>query len=79
MTDPVNSPAHYQQDDAARKPIIATEKWKMGFNLGNAIKYISRAGRKGSRLEDLRKAAWYLAREIRNEEVNADVRNRSDE
>jgi hypothetical protein len=36
----------------------------MNFNLGNAVKYVWRAGKKGDRLEDLKKAAWYLNREI---------------
>jgi len=36
----------------------------MGFNLGNAIKYIWRADEKGAAVEDLRKAAWYIQREI---------------
>ena len=36
----------------------------LGFNLGNAVKYVARAGRKGDRLEDLEKARWYLDREI---------------
>jgi hypothetical protein len=40
----------------------------MGFNLGNAIKYIWRADEKGSALEDLRKAAWYVQREIERRE-----------
>jgi hypothetical protein len=41
------------------------EAWEMNFNLGNVIKYICRAGLKNiSDLEDLRKAAWYLNREI---------------
>lgn len=40
------------------------EAWDLGFCLGNALKYIARAGRKGSRIEDLKKARWYLGREI---------------
>jgi hypothetical protein len=42
------------------------EVWELRFNLGNAVKYISRAGKKdaGKFVEDLRKAAWYLNREI---------------
>ena len=44
----------------------------MGFNLGNAVKYIWRADLKGEALEDLRKAAWYIAREIqRREKIDA--------
>lgn len=44
--------------------IDVIEDWLLGFHLGNAVKYIARAGKKGDRLEDLKKAAWYLNREI---------------
>ena len=46
--------------------IDAIEAWGLGFCLGNAIKYIARAGKKdpAKTLEDLRKARWYLEREI---------------
>ena len=40
----------------------------LGFNLGNAVKYISRAEAKGTPIEDLKKAMWYLDREIQNRE-----------
>jgi hypothetical protein len=40
------------------------EKKNLGYNLGNAVKYISRADHKGNRLQDLQKAQWYLSREI---------------
>lgn len=40
------------------------EAWELGFCLGNAVKYICRAGKKGSVIEDLAKARWYLDREI---------------
>lgn len=46
--------------------IKVIEAWKLGFNLGNTVKYIARAELKGATLEDLKKAAWYLAREIAN-------------
>ena len=40
--------------------------WKLGFCLGNCVKYVSRAGKKDplTEIEDLRKAAWYLNEEI---------------
>ena len=38
--------------------------WELGFNLGNTIKYVSRAGKKIDTLEDLEKASWYINREI---------------
>lgn len=61
-TDPINHPAHYTF--SAIEVIDAIEAWELGFHLGNAIKYIARAGRKGSKLNDLKKARWYLDREI---------------
>jgi hypothetical protein len=65
MHDPVNNPAHYT--DGGIETIDFIEAKGLGFNLGNAVKYISRAGKKGNRLQDLQKAQWYLAREIDNE------------
>lgn len=67
MSDEVNKPAHYT--DGGIETISFIEAKKLGFNLGNVVKYISRAGKKGNRLQDLQKAQWYLAREIYNEEV----------
>ena len=55
-------PEHYTQLDP--EPITVIDAWGLNFNLGNAVKYIARAGRKGNRLDDLRKAAWYLQHEI---------------
>lgn len=65
MTDIINHPDHYA---GGRKyePIDVIEDWELGFCLGNAVKYISRAGRKEGLIEDLRKAIWYIEREIRN-------------
>ncbi len=62
--DPVNRPQHYA--DSSVETIEAIESWGLGYRLGNVIKYVSRAGKKdpAKRLEDLKKAAWYLAREI---------------
>jgi Protein of unknwon function (DUF3310) len=64
--DPINYPSHYTFSDI--EPIDVIEAWQFGFHLGNVLKYIARAGRKGNRLADLRKAAWYLDREIRRSE-----------
>lgn len=61
MNDPIN-PQHYQ--DGGIQPIDYIEAKNLNFHLGNAVKYISRAGKKGDKLEDLRKAQWYIAREI---------------
>lgn len=59
----VNHPAYYKTGGIEAIDVI--EAWDLNFCLGNTIKYISRAGRKSDKiLEDLRKAAWYLNREI---------------
>jgi hypothetical protein len=60
----VDHPAHYGGADNTYEAIKVIEAWELGFCLGNVVKYISRAGKKGNRLEDLKKAQWYLAREI---------------
>ena len=62
--DMVNDPPHYK--DGGIETIDFIEAKQLGFNLGNAVKYISRAGKKGDALEDLKKARWYLNREINN-------------
>jgi hypothetical protein len=64
MSDAVNHPAHYT---AGRFEVIdVIEDWRLGFSLGNAVKYIARSEHKGKKLEDLKKARWYLDREIQN-------------
>lgn len=60
--DPVNHPAHYTF--GRFEVIYVIEDWQLGFHLGNVVKYLARAGRKGNKLEDLNKARWYLDREI---------------
>lgn len=62
----VQHPAHYGGADNPYEAIKVIEAWDLNFNLGNTIKYISRAGKKDSILQDLQKAAWYLNREIQN-------------
>ena len=57
-------PNYYGGKDNPYEAIKVIEAWNLGFSLGNTIKYISRAGKKGDILEDLRKARWYLDREI---------------
>lgn len=58
----VEHPAHYQGNGLEAIDVI--EAFDLGFNMGNAIKYILRAGKKGDKCEDLAKAQYYLAREI---------------
>jgi hypothetical protein len=60
--DPVNHPKHYTSHPSGVECIQITEH--MGFNLGNAMKYIWRADEKNDAVEDLRKAVWYVQREI---------------
>ena len=60
--DMVNHPPHYTQGKI--EVIDFIEDQQFPYHLGNVIKYISRAGRKGDKLEDLKKAQWYLARYI---------------
>ena len=62
MNDPVNHPSHYNDHPSGVECIQVTEH--MGFCVGNAIKYLWRAGKKGSTIEDLKKARWYIDREI---------------
>lgn len=61
--DAIN-PSHYA--DLKPEPIDVITGWGLGFCLGNAVKYIARAGRKdpAKHVEDLQKARWYLDREI---------------
>lgn len=63
----VNHPDYYKRGGV--EAIDAIEAWELGFCLGNVVKYIARAGCKtADSLQDLRKAAWYLDREIKRRE-----------
>lgn len=70
-SDPINHPAHYTQSGI--ESIAVIEAWQLGFCLGNVVKYICRAGRKpgADLLGDLKKARWYLDREIQRIEAEA--------
>ena len=61
-TDMVNQPPHYKMGGIETIDFIEAKQF--GYNLGNVVKYISRADHKGSHYEDLLKARWYLNREI---------------
>jgi hypothetical protein len=68
MPETVNHPKHY---NAGKFEVIdVIEDWNLGFSLGNTIKYIARAEHKGSLIEDLKKARWYLDHEISRLEVH---------
>ncbi len=60
--DPVNHPTHYTAHPSGIECITVTEHFN--FNMGNAIKYIWRADDKADPIEDLKKARWYIDREI---------------
>lgn len=71
MTKPeerVDHPAHYGGGSNPFEAIKVIEAWELNFCLGNAVKYVLRAGRKPNTdaVEDLKKARWYLDREIRS-------------
>lgn len=59
----VDHPDHYRRD-TGHEAIDVIEAWGLGFCLGNAVKYIARAGLKGDAVEDLEKAKWYIEHEI---------------
>jgi Protein of unknwon function (DUF3310) len=67
--DPVNHPAHYNNHPAScecgRKIECIDVTRHMGFNIGNAIKYLWRCDLKNAPIEDLRKAVWYIQDEIK--------------
>lgn len=69
MSDPVNHPSHYTSHPSGVECIQVTEH--MNFCVGNAVKYLWRAGQKGDHLEDLKKARWYIDREIERLEKEA--------
>jgi hypothetical protein len=62
MDDPVNHPVHYTSHPSGVEAIDITRH--MNFNLGNAVKYIWRAGLKGDSIEDLQKARFYISDEL---------------
>ena len=62
QNDPVNHPKHYTEHPSGVECIQITEH--MNFCLGNAVKYIWRADLKHDAIEDIKKAIWYLQREL---------------
>ena len=63
MNDPVNHPSHYCSDSGL-EAIHVIEAFGLNFHLGNAVKYILMAGKKDNEIQDLRKALWYLSRQL---------------
>ncbi len=61
-SETVNHPKHYNESPSGVECITVVEH--MTFNIGNAVKYLWRAGLKSDLIEDLKKAAWYIEREI---------------
>ena len=66
LASKVDHPSHYGGAGNPYEAIQVIESWRLGFSLGNAVKYISRAGKKDGETElvDLEKAKWYLERRI---------------
>ena len=62
QADPVNHPPHYKVGGIETIDFI--EAKKLGYHLGNVVKYITRADHKGAKVQDLQKAQWYLTRAI---------------
>ena len=73
VCDNVNHPSHYTSGQI--EVIDFIEDKELGFHLGNAVKYISRAGRKDAdkTVEDLRKAVWYINRQIQRLEREEEI------
>lgn len=69
MTDMVNHPPHYTSHPSGVECITVTEH--MGFCIGNAVKYLWRADLKDDAVEDLKKARFYIDREITRREAQA--------
>lgn len=63
----MTTPSHYQKKV---QPIELIDAFDMNFNLGNVVKYVSRAGKKGDAYQDLEKAFYYLKREMQKYETD---------
>lgn len=68
-SDNVNHPSHYTHGSI--EVIDAIEDWNLDYHRGNAVKYLARADHKGNKLEDLKKAEWYIRRLISKLETKA--------
>lgn len=70
LEDVINSPKHYKSR-SGMEAIDVIREFDLGFVLGNAVKYILRCDKKGNRLQDLKKAEWYLKLAITSEQVES--------
>lgn len=73
-TETVNHPQHYG-GDSPLEAIKVIEYHNLGFCLGNVVKYVLRSDKKGNQLQDLKKAKWYLDREIEKLERSAKIQD----
>lgn len=73
MSDRVNHPTHYNNHPSGVEAIDVCEH--LTFNIGNAVKYVMRHAYKGSSIEDLKKARWYIERELARENRTSHVFN----
>ncbi len=69
MADLINHPEHYTYSRIEVTDAIIA--WGLSFTLGNVVKYVARCDHKGAPIQDLKKARWYLEREIRRREDEA--------
>lgn len=69
----VNHPSHYKANGMEAIDVI--ESFSLNFHLGNVVKYILRCGKKDDEIQELRKARWYLTREIDRREKEASLDN----
>lgn len=66
----ITRPSHYCEGRSF-EPVEVINDWNLDFDLGNVVKYISRAGRKGNKIEDLKKALFYLHHAIIKESAKS--------
>lgn len=72
MTDMVNHPPHYMTESGLEAIDVIKAFFRENYNLGQVFKYIARAGKKNDPIEDLKKARWYLDKEIEWREETGD-------
>ena len=73
MIEQINHPPHYGGADNPYEAIKVIDAWNLDFSTGNAVKYIWRADLKDDAIEDLKKARWYIDRELQKREKTPNV------